>query len=108
MASKIRDVVCDVTTTATVLAYTVVKKGAKAVATGMNPINLKRGIDLAMAKRDKTSQISSTPLGERRWRPVTTRGGQDCEAFSANIEQCQTGAGVLFPGLRRASRVEDD
>ena len=54
MASKIRDVVCDVTTTATVLAYTVVKKGAKAVATGMNPINLKRGIDLALAKRDKT------------------------------------------------------
>jgi len=54
MASKIRDVVCDVTTTATVLAYAIVKKGAKAVAAGMNPINLKRGIDLALAKRDKT------------------------------------------------------
>ena len=38
----------DGTTTATVLAQAIVKEGAKAVAAGMNPMDLKRGIDLAV------------------------------------------------------------
>ena len=48
VASKTSDVAGDGTTTATVLAQAIVKEGAKAVAAGMNPMDLKRGIDLAV------------------------------------------------------------
>ena len=49
VASKTNDLAGDGTTTATVLAQAIVKEGAKAVAAGMNPMDLKRGIDLAVA-----------------------------------------------------------
>jgi chaperonin GroEL len=49
VASKTSDRVGDGTTTATVLAQAIVKDGAKAVAAGMNPMDLKRGIDRAIA-----------------------------------------------------------
>ncbi|MCC2688723.1 MAG: 60kDa chaperonin [Rhizobiaceae bacterium] len=65
VASKTNDVAGDGTTTATVLAQAIVQEGAKAVAAGMNPMDLKRGIDLAVidvvahlgkaAKKIKTS-----------------------------------------------------
>jgi chaperonin GroEL len=48
VASKTNDLAGDGTTTATVLAQAIVKEGAKAVASGMNPMDLKRGIDLAV------------------------------------------------------------
>ena len=48
VASKTSDIAGDGTTTATVLAAHIVKEGAKAVAAGMNPMDLKRGIDLAV------------------------------------------------------------
>jgi chaperonin GroEL len=48
VASKTSDRVGDGTTTATVLAQAIVREGAKAVAAGMNPMDLKRGIDIAM------------------------------------------------------------
>ena len=48
VASKTSDVAGDGTTTATVLAQAIVREGAKAVAAGMNPMDLKRGIDLAV------------------------------------------------------------
>jgi chaperonin GroEL len=48
VASKASDVAGDGTTTATVLAQAIVREGAKAVAAGMNPMDLKRGIDLAV------------------------------------------------------------
>jgi chaperonin GroEL len=48
VASKQNDRAGDGTTTATVLAQAIVKEGAKAVAAGMNPMDLKRGIDLAV------------------------------------------------------------
>src|SRR5437660_5233277 len=49
VASKSSDFAGDGTTTATVLAQAIVKEGSKAVAAGMNPMDLKRGIDLAVA-----------------------------------------------------------
>ncbi|MEN0041479.1 MAG: chaperonin GroEL, partial [Pseudomonadota bacterium] len=65
VASKTNDIAGDGTTTATVLAQAIVREGAKAVAAGMNPMDLKRGIDAAvdevvaalkkMAKKIKTS-----------------------------------------------------
>jgi chaperonin GroEL len=48
VASKTSDLAGDGTTTATVLAQAIVKEGSKAVAAGMNPMDLKRGIDLAV------------------------------------------------------------
>jgi chaperonin GroEL len=48
VASKTSDVAGDGTTTATVLAQAIVKEGAKAVAAGANPMDLKRGVDLAV------------------------------------------------------------
>jgi chaperonin GroEL len=49
VASKTNDTAGDGTTTATVLAQAIVREGAKSVAAGMNPMDLKRGIDLAVA-----------------------------------------------------------
>jgi chaperonin GroEL len=49
VASKTNDIAGDGTTTATVLAQAIVREGAKAVAAGMNPMDLKRGIDQAVA-----------------------------------------------------------
>src|SRR5690349_2637048 len=48
VASKSSDYAGDGTTTATVLAHAIVREGAKAVAAGMNPMDLKRGVDLAV------------------------------------------------------------
>jgi chaperonin GroEL len=48
VASKTSDIAGDGTTTATVLAASILKEGAKAVAAGMNPMDLKRGVDLAV------------------------------------------------------------
>jgi chaperonin GroEL len=50
VASKTNDIAGDGTTTATVLAQSIVQEGAKAVAAGMNPMDLKRGIDMAVAE----------------------------------------------------------
>jgi len=49
VASKTNDVAGDGTTTATVLAQAIVREGVKAVAAGMNPMDLRRGVDLAVA-----------------------------------------------------------
>jgi chaperonin GroEL len=48
VAFKTSDIAGDGTTTATVLAHAIVREGAKAVAAGMNPMDLKRGVDLAV------------------------------------------------------------
>jgi chaperonin GroEL len=50
VASKTSDLAGDGTTTATVLSHAIVREGAKAVAAGMNPMDVKRGIDLAVEK----------------------------------------------------------
>src|SRR3989442_14993889 len=49
VASRTSEQAGDGTTTATVLAHAIVREGAKAVAAGMNPMDLKRGVDLAVA-----------------------------------------------------------
>ncbi|MGG5820531.1 chaperonin GroEL [Falsiroseomonas sp. HW251] len=50
VASKTNDIAGDGTTTATVLAQAIVREGAKSVAAGMNPMDLKRGVDKAVAE----------------------------------------------------------
>ena len=65
VASKTNDVAGDGTTTATVLAQAIVKEGAKYVASGMNPMDLKRGVDLAVNEvvkdlRSRSKKIASS------------------------------------------------
>src|ERR687890_694436 len=62
VASKTNDAAGDGTTTATVLAQAIVKEGAKAVAAGMNPMDLKRGIDLAVEAVVKDLQNQSKKI----------------------------------------------
>jgi chaperonin GroEL len=64
VASKTNDEAGDGTTTATVLAQAIVREGCKAVAAGMNPMDLKRGVDLAVTAvigelRKKAKKVSS-------------------------------------------------
>jgi chaperonin GroEL len=63
VASKTNDLAGDGTTTATVLAQAIVKEGAKSVAAGMNPMDLKRGIDLAVAAVVKDIQKRAKKVG---------------------------------------------
>src|SRR5258708_5755320 len=49
VASKTGELAGDGTTTATVLAHAIIREGAKAVAAGMNPMDLKRGVDMSVA-----------------------------------------------------------
>jgi len=62
VASKTNDKAGDGTTTATVLAQAIVKEGAKAVAAGMNPMDLKRGIDMAVAEAVKDLEKRSKKI----------------------------------------------
>jgi len=59
VASKQNDLAGDGTTTATVLAQAIVREGLKSVAAGVNPMDLKRGIDLAVAEVVKSVESSS-------------------------------------------------
>ncbi|MBL4894840.1 MAG: chaperonin GroEL, partial [Emcibacter sp.] len=65
VASRTNDVAGDGTTTATILAQAIVHEGFKAVAAGMNPMDLRRGVDLAVSKvvadlKSRTKSISSS------------------------------------------------
>ena len=62
VASRTNDEAGDGTTTATVLAQAIIKDGLKAVAAGMNPMDLKRGIDMATAKVVASIKAAARPV----------------------------------------------
>src|SRR6186713_2943844 len=62
VASRTHDHAGDGTTTATVLAQAIVREGLKSVAAGMNPMDLKRGIDLAVIKVVEDLKVRSKPV----------------------------------------------
>ena len=64
VASRTNDEAGDGTTTATVLAQAIVKEGMKSVAAGMNPMDLKRGIDLATAKVVEAIIAAARPVND--------------------------------------------
>ena len=80
VASKTNDTAGDGTTTATVLAQAIVREGAKSVAAGMNPMDLKRGIDIAVHRRGQGYREARQAGGflRRKWprsapsRPMAT------------------------------------
>src|SRR5256712_8474518 len=81
VASKASDVAGDGTTTATVLAQAIVKEGSKAVAAGMNPMDLKRGVDLAVetivADLQARSKKISTNEEIAQVGTISANGGRD-------------------------------
>jgi chaperonin GroEL len=64
VASRTNDEAGDGTTTATVLAQAIIREGLKSVAAGMNPMDLKRGIDLAVASVVKSIQEASREVAD--------------------------------------------
>jgi chaperonin GroEL len=81
VASKTNDLAGDGTTTATVLAQAIVREGAKAVAAGMNPMDLKRGIDKAVIAlveelKSKTKKIT-TPAETAQVGTISANGEAD-------------------------------
>jgi len=80
VASKTNDVAGDGTTTATVLAQAIVREGAKSVAAGMNPMDLRRGIDMAVLEAVKD-------LGKRSKKIKTSEEVAQVGTISANGER---------------------
>ena len=74
VASKTSDVAGDGTTTATVLAQAIVREGMKYVAAGMNPMDLKRGIDKAVGRgRRRAEEDLASPARPPRKSPRSAR-----------------------------------
>jgi chaperonin GroEL len=99
VASKTSDVAGDGTTTATVLAEAIVREGAKSVAAGMNPMDLKRGIDLAVdaVVRDLKSHASKVTANEEIAQVATISANGDAEIgkFLANAMKKVGNEGVI-------------
>jgi chaperonin GroEL len=99
VASKTSDIAGDGTTTATVIAAAIVSEGAKAVAAGMNPMDLKRGIDLAVeavvadvaqharkiTKNDEIAQVAA----------ISANGDQEIGRFLAQAMEKVGNEGVI-------------
>src|SRR5260370_2094172 len=99
VAQKTNDLAGDGTTTATVLAQAIVREGAKSVAAGMNPMDLKRGIDIAVsavvkdiAKRAK--KVGSSAEGAQVG-TLAANGGRKCATMIADGMTKARNAGVL-------------
>ncbi len=80
VATKTNDIAGDGTTTATVLAQGLVHEGLKAVASGANPMGLKRGIEAAVAAIDEALVAASRPVETAaEWANVATISSRDAE-----------------------------
>ncbi|GGF60330.1 60 kDa chaperonin 6 [Azorhizobium oxalatiphilum] len=110
VASKTNDLAGDGTTTATVLAQAIVREGAKAVAAGMNPMDLKRGIDLAVeaivkdlaAKAKKvTSNSEIAQVGT-----ISANGDAEVGKFLAEAMQKVGNEGVITVEEAKTAETE--
>src|ERR1700710_1218317 len=99
VASKTNDIAGDGTTTATVLAQSIVREGAKAVAAGMNPMDLKRGIDkavLAVVEELKArSRKITTPAETAQVGTISANGESDIGKMIAEAMQKVGNEGVI-------------
>jgi len=99
VASKTNDVAGDGTTTATVLAAAIVKEGSKAVAAGMNPMDLKRGIDLAVeaviGDIKKRSKVVGSSSEVAQVGTISSNGDAEVGKMIANAMQKVGNEGVI-------------
>ncbi|GAJ28866.1 chaperonin GroEL [Acidomonas methanolica] len=92
VASKTNDVAGDGTTTATVLAQAIIREGAKAVAAGMNPMDLKRGVDKAVVavveELKKNTKKITTPAETAQVGTISANGEHEIgEMISAAMQK---------------------
>ncbi len=99
VASRTSDLAGDGTTTATVLAQTIVREGSKAVAAGMNPMDLKRGIDMAVeavvADVKKRSKKVSTNAEIAQVGTISANGDREIGEMIAKAMQKVGNEGVI-------------
>ena len=99
VASKTNDIAGDGTTTATVLAHSIVKEGAKYVAAGMNPMDLKRGIDMAVIAvvkdLEKQSKKINTSAEVAQVGTISANGDQTVGDMIAKAMQKVGNEGVI-------------
>ena len=95
VASKTADVAGDGTTTATVLAQSIVLEGMKAVAAGMNPMDVKRGLDKAVSAAVKELKALSLPCSdEKAWAQVATISANSDEEIGSIIAEAMSKVGT--------------
>jgi chaperonin GroEL len=99
VASKTNDVAGDGTTTATVLAQAIVREGAKAVAAGMNPMDLKRGIDKAVIavveELKKNTKKITTPAETAQVGTISANGEHEIGEMISQAMQKVGSEGVI-------------
>ncbi|GBQ48304.1 chaperonin GroEL [Komagataeibacter europaeus] len=99
VASKTNDIAGDGTTTATVLAQAIVREGAKAVAAGMNPMDLKRGIDKAVGvvveELKKNAKKITTPAETAQVGTISANGEHEIGEMISKAMQKVGSEGVI-------------
>jgi len=112
VASKTNDIAGDGTTTATVLAQSIVREGAKAVAAGMNPMDLKRGIDLAVEKvvadLEKRSKKIKTSEEVSQVGTISANGEREIGDFIAQAMEKVGNEGVITVEEAKSLHTELD
>jgi chaperonin GroEL len=112
VASKTNDLAGDGTTTATVLAQAIVREGAKAVAAGMNPMDLKRGVDKAVAHvveelKVKTKKIT-TPAETAQVGTISANGETEIGEMISEAMQKVGNEGVITVEEAKGIQTELD
>ncbi|MBV9811433.1 MAG: chaperonin GroEL, partial [Acetobacteraceae bacterium] len=112
VASKTNDLAGDGTTTATVLAQSIVREGAKAVAAGMNPMDLKRGIDKAVNAvvdelKTKTRKIT-TPAETAQVGAIAANGETEVGKMISDAMQKVGNEGVITVEEAKGIQTELD
>jgi chaperonin GroEL len=112
VASKTNDIAGDGTTTATVLAQAIVREGAKAVAAGMNPMDLKRGIDKAVAAvvedLKKHSRKITTPAETAQVGAIAANGETEIGKMISEAMQKVGNEGVITVEEAKGIQTELD
>jgi chaperonin GroEL len=112
VASKTNERAGDGTTTATVLAQAIVREGAKAVAAGMNPMDLKRGVDLAVAAVVKDIEKRAKPVASSsevaQVGTISANGDQTIGKMIAQAMQKVGNEGVITVEEAKALDTEVD
>jgi chaperonin GroEL len=112
VASKSSDAAGDGTTTATVLAHAIVREGSKAVAAGMNPMDLKRGVDLAVeavvADLQKNSKKVTSNEEIAQVGTISANGDQEIGRFLAEAMKKVGNEGVITVEEAKSLETELD
>ena len=112
VASKTNDLAGDGTTTATVLAQSIVREGSKAVAAGMNPMDLKRGVEMAVesvvADLKKRSKKISNPDEVAQVGTISANGDKEIGDMIADAMQRVGNEGVITVEEAKSLETELD